>query len=347
MNKRGLTAREIIITLLAIVGFVIVLFFVFAFNIEQRSQEEICRISVLKRGSVFESTQAYIPLQCTTKKICLSLGDKCDEQFLGEDSINEDVSSPTNEQSAKKIEKISAEEMYNCWSIMGEGKLNLFADKFEFNLKDISDFLKLEERAPKCVICSRIALSPELKKRTNVEKKDILDLVDVNNYLQTELVPGSTKTYINTFTDRQVNAFPAEVRAKFNQPDNQKKGTDEIAYIFTQLKTAEDPATAAMNGATIAGGFLFGGTYSLGMLGKAISHPIISGIVGTVAIGGTAGLRALGAYNDQQVSAGHCGTYTQVSEDKAKYGCSFVMPVDYNNVEFINNLCSGGIEGNP
>jgi hypothetical protein len=349
MEKRGeLTSSQIIMLVLAIAGFVIIVIFLLLFlDLETQTDEELCRLSILTRATTPDLAQRAVPLKCTTSKICITTGEgDCSSSFLGEDNIVK-VKLPNDvEQAAKMISEISANTLYDCWSMTGQGKLDLFGEAVSLSaIENLKGFLNLEAAQPHCIICSRVALSSGLQKRD-----DILSKVNVNEYLETQQVPGSRLTYLQTFTDQQVNSFPGDARDVFSDPKNQKQGTTQVANVFTQIKTKTDPQDAAYEGAIGAGTFILGGSYAFGALGNVVqgvvSHPVIAGVIGLVAVGGTAGLRGYGASRDQEVSIAYCGEFTS-SDKENKHGCSFTMPVDYNDIEKINKLCAGGIEGSP
>ena len=76
MKKRGaVTPDEIVLTILAIVGFVIVMLVLLTvFDLEETSEDEICKLSVLTRATVPAEAPQLVPLKCTTKKTCLTYG---------------------------------------------------------------------------------------------------------------------------------------------------------------------------------------------------------------------------------------------------------------------------------
>src|SRR3989344_6928981 len=103
-GKRGeLTSSYIITTILVIAGFVVVLYFILnALNLGGETTEDICAFSVLTRATSPQTTSAYIPLKCTTKKICLSDKGDC-EDFNGEENVKDTIRLPSDEMGAKGI----------------------------------------------------------------------------------------------------------------------------------------------------------------------------------------------------------------------------------------------------
>src|SRR3989344_8365552 len=105
MDKRGdsLVSREFIIMLFAIAGFIIVLFFVLGFTDLIQTEQEICKTSVIYRATAPEAANAYIPLKCTTKKVCLTGDDEC-LQFTGEKkNVEKPIKLPSDSQKAADI----------------------------------------------------------------------------------------------------------------------------------------------------------------------------------------------------------------------------------------------------
>lgn len=305
----------------------------------EENDRNICQLSILTRATTPDILQKNVPIKCTAEKICITTGDDC-TQFVEESNVRKIKLNPSKiEESAEKIEQITADAMYDCWKITGEGKLDLFGESATLDLTDnIENYLQLKQKGATCIVCSRVALSEELKKEEN-----ILKAVNINDYLENTLVPNSQKNYIETFTNSKLNSIPGDVKQKFSNTANSKEGTDQIAIIFAQVKTPNDPYTAFESGAIAGGTALFAGAYGFGGLGALAKNPITTIGGGIVAAVTTGGLKAYGAASQQEFSTGYCGKFT--SSEKDRYGCSVITQADWNKKEEINDLCSGGIEG--
>ncbi len=355
VEKRGdLLSPAVIIGLIVVIAsFAIILSLLFRLDLIGQSDDEICRLSVLSRASVWESTQGLLPLKCSTKKICLGLGDEC-SQFVGEENVKtiklpkgNDASSTSK--AARMIEKTSAESMYNCWDLMGQGKLDLFsgsdASDLTSTILDVgSGLFGVSGAKPVCFICSRIALSEELEKR-----RDILSKVDMARYLATEKpTPESKKTYLQLFTDEQVRSYPGEIVELVNS--GSETVSDEIAYVFMQVLAKGEPLDEAVRTGTNTG-ILVGGSLFLGPVGRFTNFLGLGVLfkVGTTAV--VSGLAGGFAYyqtgKNQDFAVQHCGQFAsgETENGKLRKGCSIVKPVDYNDVNTINQLCYR-IEGN-
>ena len=128
MNRKGeVTSTQIVTLAIAIIGFIVVLILLWSLEFESYSDEEICRLSILSRATGGGTLGGLVPLKCTTKKICITANGKC-EQFAGEkegDIIKVKVGNgPIKD--AEIIAKANADAMYDCWTMMGEGNLDLF-----------------------------------------------------------------------------------------------------------------------------------------------------------------------------------------------------------------------------
>ena len=210
-----------------IVGFVIVFYFLFRLNITDTANNEICRLSVLSRATAPESVNTYIPLQCTTEKICLSsalFGGKCKE-FAGEQNVIPVRLSGSEQAKADKIEDIIANEMFDCWSMFGEGKLSLFSGGL---MKQYS----LSQTELTCVICSRIAVDledPNPQTPQNEAKVAVYEKINLKEYLATQKIPNSNKRYIEAFTDDETVTYPKFDGAIVAQQEAIKKELQKIS----------------------------------------------------------------------------------------------------------------------
>src|SRR3989344_1319580 len=209
-DKGEVSVFFIVTIILAIMGFIAIMFFVLNFfNGGVSGTDEVCKLSVLTRASAPSSVQGYVPLKCQTKKICLTqswLG-TC-SQFAGEKDVQRVVLPSGKEK--EKIEEISANAMYDCWNMMGQGKMDLFGS--------FKGSVGLDKTKSACVICSRVAI--DLDK----ENENIIGGVNINEYMRTHNPPNSDKTYLQTFTDKSVRGYSnVGKESLFNQLGEGKK----------------------------------------------------------------------------------------------------------------------------
>ena len=353
LKKGQIEAYQIVITIIAVLGLVIALFFWYAFKDVTDVSDDACRLSVLTKTTAADKLHVSTPLKCTTKKICITTENakEC-TQFLGEENIQTIILTGDDYQKARQIEQAAAENMYNCWSMMGEGKLNLFngaSDASGF----LSNIFAANSIKPVCVICSRVSLGRDIT--DTVKGQTILKGVNFPNYLSHNTIPGGDITYIEYFTDRRFRAYPADFNAQINDFANGEtaKPTNQIAFIFMQILTEKEPLEQAeKSGLTtgiVAGTALFSGV--TGKITSFISAPWKIGIT-LFGAAGSFGITFIQQSNNQKIAATYCGQYTagEVNPSSGKplekYGCSIIQPIDYNNITAINKLCSS-IEGNP
>ncbi len=342
MGKGEVDVYFVITIATAIIGFIIVLYFLIGLDFGQYSEEEICELSVLTRATTPASAQGYVPLKCTTGKICLTNGKDCDN-FAGYKDIN-NIELPGNaDDAARKIEEISAKAMYDCWNKKGgQGKLDLFGTFWrELGLDENSD-------KSTCVICSRVAISDDVG-------REVLEKVDVNNYMEKNNVPGKALTYLQVFTNQGTNAFvrvteqnKAELESKLEQRSDsgnelknlESKNNREMAFVFMQIKTkGYDEALDNIEKTGIA---VAGGAFMMPVIGKYLINPIVIG--GALIFGAGVAYEAYENVKQSQIAAaGYCGEF-ESSEEKAVNGCSLVQAIPYDK-NYINKLC-GVVQGN-
>lgn len=333
MKKRGeLTSSEIIAIVLTIIGFIVALTFLLVFlDLDKQSLDEVCALSVLTRATAPETVNTYIPLKCQTNKYCI--GKDCSE-FIGEAHV-EDISLPSNDQSAiNLIEETNANAMYDCWSLMGEGKLDLFSGGTKavgWNQADTA-----------CVICSRIALNiPE-------ERKSISDQTNLKEYMRTHQIPQKSETYLEAFTDRGTNTYTRTSDEVLKNLDNKdlvkntirfETQTDQLAVIFTQIRPPS--YSKVLDNLGELGGTLAGSAFFTPGVNKVLLSG--SGLVLTgITAGGVTVFSMYNTYQGKVAAGGYCGTLTS-RESAEEKGCSVVQILPYDP-EVINTICDH-IEG--
>jgi len=192
-TKKGeLTSKQLITIIILIISFSIILIFFFMFDFKGTIDKETCRNSVVMRGRFsFLKMINPISLKCKTQDVCLSMGGNC-------------------ETSAKDLEKIQVRDeselikeigglIYDCWWMMGEGKV-------EYSSKG-------------CAICSKIYFDEEIQKYySNKEdgERNELNYIKIYNYLANK-IPESDKTYLYEFY--KINSISA-VRNKIFEDHN-------------------------------------------------------------------------------------------------------------------------------
>lgn len=343
INKKGdmLTPAQLIIIILSVLGLVIALVIIFTLDLRGEADEKACSLSVLSRAGVGSalpsSTQSFVPLKCTTKKICITDGSKSEcSQFKGESGVQYvviDVKKNTPAEAARIIEKTNVEAKYNCWKTMGEGKLDIFPGN-DASILDVFG-KNWEVTMPTCFICYRIAISENLNKSKMSDKSSyfgkVQELVDINKYMMENAPEGSKESYLSLFTNKAIRSYGAA--------DYTKGVPSQSALIFTQIITQGKISDKALGTGIATAG-------SIVILSKGKSVTSIPGLVITAGVSSLSGVLAgLAHWGSQEQSNIVCGPLTKGSEN-AREGCSSVGLYDYNDINKINSQCFK-IEGNP
>jgi len=338
-NKKGeLTSAQIIGIVLALIGFVIIVLFIFLqVDLPGYTEDELCRLSVLTRATSPEKAKSILPLNCETKKICLTTGNDCEEAFAGENF--DKISLPSSRDKIKeKIEEVTVKAMWNCWNMMGEGKLDLFGSWWEE--------IGLKGKEPICIVCSRIALD-----FSNLDKEDPRTKVeiDLQKYMESHQIPGRSETYLQKFTGGQVANFPLVQKDVYKnklegefETDNEKikkhKGS-EVIIVFSQVKIKNITETLTNLGKT---GLIFAAgiymTPGVGGLAKKLVFTKVGLILMAVVGVGTAGYATYNSIQSQNAAAGYCGRFATNNVEEEVSGCSMVQVVPYT-IGNVNVLC--------
>jgi hypothetical protein len=250
-TKKGeLTGNQIVTTIIILAGFAIVAFFYWQISWSGRVDKETCHESVIFRGSLSEvsgsvsgaapgagaaagaGAQAFVPLKCQTTKTCVTAGltgGKCSdfENLKGIEKVKV--------KGAEQVERVIAQNIVDCWEMMGEGRVKLFSQKW-------AETYGAGLVYPSCVICSRIAFDMKGLEKAGITKEQ-LAAVDINNYMMTHLIPGKDITYYEFL----VGNAPAKLNIKDNLLDLQKE-VEEQKATQTAAGTTETAATGVVGG---------------------------------------------------------------------------------------------------
>ncbi len=167
MKRNGeLTSKQLVTIILLVVGFAILLIFYASFPWRQEASKQACHQSVVMRATMPSVAQNMIQLNCKTSKICLTASrfGKCKE-FEGSNDVRRIVV-----RSKEDIERALIQEMYDCWWMMGEGKISLFS-------RYIAETYGLSKIYPTCVICSRIAFADDIGRVVSEDELSSIDLI--------------------------------------------------------------------------------------------------------------------------------------------------------------------------
>ncbi len=339
--KRGeLTSSEIVTIVMAIAGFILVAIFLAIFFDDGSNQDtELCKLSVLSRATSPLLTQSIVPLKCTTGKICITselLGRDC-KQFLGEKGVRK-VRIGASETSDARIKEEMANAMYDCWNMMGQGKLDLFGQAGDyFGSPDY----------PTCVVCSRIAFADDVDDNTIVRAMQGFD-----NYLQDNPVPNHDYSYLRYFNGQASTALgsTAEIKSKLDQANKDHNNSApasvtitsdrQIAFVFSQIRTKDTSEVLKNLGVAAAGAtFVIPGAATVGRALFLTEAAVVTVPLAIVGVGAVAVNNELA----QNAAAGYCGKLTSTAEES---GCSVVQALPYS-VSAMRALCPSSIQGSP
>ena len=364
-----MTSTQITTMVLLIIGLAILLAFFYRFNFLGQIDRETCHESVILRGTLPTLVQDTIPLKCTPRKMCVTQKTfgkgECTE--FGTDKRVDKV----KVNSENNVAKLIADEMVDCWSMMGEGKLSLFS-------KTSSESFGFTGVYPTCVICSRIAFD-----KNNLNGVDLTQ-VDVAKYMRTYKVPGQEITYAEYFAQKkgdvsieenlwvenldnknEINEFidknkgtiidSAQIEEVKQTSDNKDK---EMAIVFMQISSPEyknvlkNTLTAGLSSLGLAFVYNKGSFFRTAVKVSTIPGKT-SGIIGTVKFGAkvlnpiykilgiatiiTGIYQAVNIPIQRSVAAGYCGDVKFGSESGE--GCSVVRTMNYD-VEDLKQYCS-------
>lgn len=212
----------IITVVLLVIGFVILLYVFLQLGLFGASDKNICHQSVILRGTTpaFAGLKSYAPLSCKTEKVCVTsklIGGECLE-FAGEPGVTTvRVSSKT------ELEKYLTQNFFDCWSMMGEGKVSVFAQW----LAEEYGFGKVY---PSCVVCSRIAFDSASLESSGIKASE----VDVEKYMQTHYMPGKTITYSDYLGGNGGKIIPLAANPAAPEPSTSEPSAQEPSTPSTQ-----------------------------------------------------------------------------------------------------------------
>ncbi len=167
MKKGEITSNQIVILVILIVSFAVILFFWLSFGIKGTTDKEICHNSVITRGSVpvFKDT---VELQCKTQKVCIT-ADSCEDEGKYEEIIKV--------KSKDELKNEIIDLMYDCWWMMGEGKVDYQSSGAWKNLY--------------CAQCAIIDFDDSVKKQYG----DI-SYIELLNSMRSNSLPGKDMNYM-------------------------------------------------------------------------------------------------------------------------------------------------------
>lgn len=170
LNKRGeMTTQQIVILIVLIASFAVLLFFLFRLNLGNETEKEVCRNSVIARGSSVVPIEA-VPLDCKRSYVCITEDGSCEEMTK---PIVKKV------ETKEEIYDVLAVELVDCWWMFGEGKVNYVGEDLIPGMY--------------CSICSQIAFDDSVKE---IIEAGELDKEEFYHYLYLKNMSGDDETYL-------------------------------------------------------------------------------------------------------------------------------------------------------
>ncbi len=175
MKKGELSALTKLI-IAAIVGFLLILlmFGMVIPSLSNSIDREDCRISVetMARTKVVQESPIIKDLKCNTQFVEIT------EKVIKK---NEKIIATLNKEPEYRIKKAIADEMYDCWYQMGEGKLDPWGD------------WQIKPHTKHCIVCSEITFD-------NKAQKIHSQIKDLDVFLKKTNVPQKDFTYSDYIT---------------------------------------------------------------------------------------------------------------------------------------------------
>ncbi|MEK6830944.1 MAG: hypothetical protein AABX77_02850 [Nanoarchaeota archaeon] len=270
VDKKGKIAVEFLIgVIILVIGFIVVLYFIFLVPYTGVIDKETCHQSIVYRATakikVIDISQS-IPLKCQTEKICLTMsGEDCGLASNKKNPVKKIKLSKDKQEAREKIKEIFAGSMIACHSMLGEGQLNFLPH----------EYLKFED-TKYGLICTRLVFDKESKEQVEsigfgefysyLEKKT----VDDKSYLD-YLYPGvkDSKNFLliyDTIKNKQLEEIENEKTENEKIPEfvdwkidlKQENGYAIIASISTKSQGMALLEGLGVTG-IISGGLIFTG----------------------------------------------------------------------------------------
>ena len=348
-KKAEMSSKMLITIILLVVGFVIILLVYSLLDWKGLTDSEICHQSVVMRGTLPGTfgIQSVVPLTCKTDKICVR-GSK----FFGKGSCENNFGEEERVRSAdvkelRDVEKLIADEIVNCWSMMGKGEVSLFPEGWK-------EYFGVPGGIhSSCVICSRIAFDTKTlnEKGIDVSERNVL------GYMMGNRMPNSQETYYSFLMGGKANMADTSIsqieiidsstgeKIVLEEDDLietiEESGTEEIAILFMQIAAPSGSDVFRRTlGYGLGGAVAVGGARGIGTSLKALTKcfgPQIKLCAGVALVAGAVlGAQQLGVSYNKGVAASYCGDVAV--GDEARDGCSVVRTIKYDR-ESIQQYC--------
>ena len=277
MNKKAEPVGTATIEILILIASIAVIFlFWSAFNWNSTIDKKACHQSIILRSSFnmgfLEVSKNAVPLKCQTEKICL--GGNCESNF-GKATKENLVTKVKLDQYAKvskqEILDTIANSMYDCHSMLGEGKLN-FMPRKGFT----QDY---------CLICSIFVLDNSTKEIPQISYPDLYKYMETKknsdgmNYL--EYIYG-----VKTASEMNQNIEELRITLNKNQINQINSINDLKINLSSENSIIVKLSPRGTWSAVVKGGVVAGAIIAIPITGGASLVAVGAAVVAGGSIGG-------------------------------------------------------------
>lgn len=266
VGKKGQPQWVMISLIILVISLGVLIFLFMKFNSSSLVDRQACAESVVLKATLPEvqvaqtstSLKDQISLKCKTKRVCVTskpLGSGNCSSAFGKEFETFRVSG-TVDQKENKIRQMLAREMADCWSMLGEGKLQIFGNQAQKG----ADFTSTG------IICTRIMFDDTITSPTD-QTAQIREVPDFTLYLYSHKVPGKDISYADYFT----NAVGGTTAALLTPQDRAQKIdlNNQTAIMFIQFTKSNANALLGFQLGGFAGG-VAGGALTKSLNGVSI-----------------------------------------------------------------------------
>ncbi|MEK6820658.1 MAG: hypothetical protein AABX71_03020 [Nanoarchaeota archaeon] len=312
LSKKAMEKRTLAVLLVLIISTVIIFLFIRYIPWFSIIDKTTCHQSVVLRSTfnygALELGKKLIPLKCKTEEICLSSGGECEKL---EDSATKVKLSKDEEEAREKIKETIANAMYDCHSMLGEGKLGFMP--------------RTTWTQNYCLICSRFALDEQAGKEI-----EGIGYGEMFRYLQEKETPQG-ESYLEYLYPEWKNWENSKKLFEALQKESDSEEFKKLKFEDWKINLDFDNGYAVI--AQIAPEQTFFGkvlTAAPAVFGVAVT--ITGGVLTATGVGGPVGaaLLFLGPKITTVglVAAGPIFWYTHSTDEKFEYSPPSIFPFD-------------------
>jgi len=259
MFKKGdLTSKHIVIIIILIVSFAVILYFWWQFSPKGETDLEVCRNSVIARGSVPVFKES-VSLKCNTRAVCIT-EKTCDNSAIYDKIIRV--------KSRDELELEIAKLMYDCWWMMGAGQVDYQGSGAGDNLY--------------CAQCAIIDFDSSVQ-----DKYEKITYLELLNEMRNNAIPNAEMSYMKYVYETDSiegfrNTIAGSLGKNFRIEDSYiNLKTEKGRYALVTGIFREGKLTSLKGAGLIAGGVVVGGVVAFfgGPAGWGAAAIIIKGAV--------------------------------------------------------------------